>query len=85
MSTPRSGASYVSGVTAICHTVSLLDRRQSCQNLFRNFPDFILPVLQILNVLRIDRAGLIGSLCILIQIVAAVSKKGDHFLYIIQF
>ena len=71
----RSGASYVSGVTAICHTDSLLDRRQSCQNLFRNFPDFILPVLQIPDVFRIDRAGLVGPLGILIQIVAAIAKE----------
>ena len=35
----------------------------------------ILPVLQIFDILRIDGAGLIGSFCVLIQVVAAVTEK----------
>lgn len=39
------------------------------------FPDLVLPVLQIFDILRIDGAGLIGSFCVLIQVVAAVTEK----------
>ena len=45
------------------------------KDLLRNFPDFVLPVLQIFDILRIDGAGLVGSLCVLVQVVAAVTEK----------
>lgn len=56
-------------------TPFLLDRCQSGKDLLRNFPDLVLPVLQIFDILRIDGAGLIGSFCVLIQVVAAVTEK----------
>lgn len=56
-------------------TPFLLDRCQSGKDLLRNFPDLVLPVLQIFDILRIDGAGLIGSFCVLIQVVAAVTGE----------